>query len=602
MKEKIKTGLSPFLLILLLPMIINPFSGANPSEIPKYGFFLFIVALVTVLAAFAKNSKQNRIFKTNNKVFILGILFIGSAAISTAFSIAPHESFFGNYMSLKGLIEIISWFFFFLLAQSYFQKNQNIGTLFYGIEIVGIICALYGLSQKFTTDFSGILGAGQVFAGRIYSFFSNPNDFGQFLIFPFFATLANIADKQNRRKKIMFLHAFSIIIISISLLLSANRASILAIICGLFIYVLLNIKKLFTKIIACFIFASGSAITILIFFMSTRSINSRIILWWSSLQMIFEKPLFGYGPETFYAAVQPFISPKIYIFEQFLALPNHPHNETLALYLSQGFLGLAIYISILIILIIAALRTIYKKSPNQRIVKYALATLLATVITVQFSYLQITHIAFLLVSAAIIVVNSLPLDLNIDLKIIKIPAIICVTFFTVWFGTKMVITDQLLGTAMGYSITNVSRANEEFSKTLSINNLFTYPFDAAITLLPDPALIDLKRYGAITGYNYQYYSNAGILAYKSKQPEKALNNFNRAYALAPNSARVCSDQMSSAMTAGDFKNAKLAAAKCYNLLPDFIKTNTNPSPGGNEIDIYLKSNPVYFEIMKVLNS
>lgn len=616
MKEKTKTRRHPFLFFLLVPLIINPLSGANPSEIPKYAFFLLLLIIVAAYNLIKNTRPRENLIKGNRQITVLILLFILSAAVSTIFSISPHESFFGNYMSLKGLVEIITWAVFFFYALTYAREEDNRRDLLLGIEAVGIICALYGLMQKLTMDYTTIFSAGQMFAGRINSFFSNPNDFGQYLIFPFFATIANLADKKNRRKKIVYLHAFSIIIIAISTLLTANRASILAIICGLFIIVLLNIKKIITRIIVSVIFLGTVISAMAVFFISTRSIISRLILWSSALKMSFLKPFFGFGPETFHTAIQPFLQPEIYNQEQFLALPSHPHNEIIALYLNQGIFGLAVIIILFTIIIAAALTSIRQKKHQPGIQKYALATIIATAVTAQFSYLQITHILLFLISAAIIVSTSLPQNLSLKPGWLKYPATFLLVIFCSWLGSKLIVSDHLLGTAMGHSISAPKTAQIEFETVFAVNDFFSYPYEAAFTLMqrdffhnPDlrqTYLDRLERYGQITNYNYQYYSYLGMFDYAAGKKEQAIKAFSTAEELAPYASRVCSDFLSAAKDGGDIVNAKAAAQRCWELLPALIKQKDlkplPPEVTEHDLEIYLKSNPVYFEIMGAMNS
>ncbi|HRY91195.1 MAG TPA: O-antigen ligase family protein [Candidatus Gracilibacteria bacterium] len=609
----LKSILHPFNLIFLLPFIYNPFYGANPSETPKLSFFLIVLALLTAWHLYRTFGQKPLEFKIDKKLAILIALFLLSAIISTIFSFAPIESIFGFYMDAKGLIPLLCWTLFFLYAYTHFKENEYTSQSLILIEIIGLLCSAYAVYQKLTMDYSSIFGAGQLFAGRIYSFFSNPNDFGQYLIFPFFAALINLIT--NRQRQIRYLHIASLLLISAALLLSVNRASILAIIIGMIAYFFIKIKNRKAKIIGIIITAGSIIFGLVILLTSARSIFSRLLLWTDSLQLVFQKPLIGFGPSTFPSIIQPVLSPGIYSYEQMMALPNHPHNETLSLLLSQGFLGLVIATIFLSTILYYG----FKKATadNHSLLHFALITTISTIVTAQFTYLQITQIAYLAISLAIIciTIGSEKTSFNIKLNGTRYFIAPVIIFLTLFAAFKLTLTDNMLGKAMGKTFTDPPEATAIFEQLLNGYQPYSYPYDAYFTLLENQFFTDwelrtrarehLKQYGAITNYNYQYYSYAGMIAYADGNKSLATQEFETAEHYAPASARVCADNMSAAQEAGDIASAQKAAKRCYGFLPDFIKSASpaqlQQSPS-EEIRIFLKSNPVYYQIMATMGS
>ncbi len=615
MKKSKKISFHPFLLILLLPFAYNPIFGANPSEIPKTAFFLMFLAVMTIFSLFRDCGQKIGELRFNKKILIFTSLFVFSALVSTFFSVSPQESLFGQYFDIKGLLPLLTWILFFVYALMYSQESEDKRGLLFGIELIGLVCAAYAVSQRLTTDYSSVFGAGQLFGGRVYSFFSNPNDFGEYLIFPFFAALINLV--RNRKNKIMYLHIASLALISIALLLSVNRGSILAIVVGLVVYFFLKTKDRKARMIGGLAVLGVIIFGLIVFLTSERSLLSRFVLWAGSLRLFLESPLIGFGPSSFPTVIQHVLSPEIYNYEQMLALPNHPHNETLSLLVSQGLLGVAVAGTFLFYILSNGIKKALKENDN--VLHYAIITLVATLVTAQFTYLQITHIAYVIVSIALVCVISLKQEVSsfyrhtVRLNWVRLPLGLAIIFLMSYCSVQIAVTDHLLGKAMGMSFSSQHKSAKEFDQFLSANQPYAYPYEAYFTLLENsifsdssiraPAHEKLRRYAKITNQNYRFHAYAGMLSYADGNPVLASKEFALAEKAAPNSALVCATLMSAAQSAGDMQKAKTAAKKCYGLLPDYIKNAAAEELSPEQLntnDIFLKSNPVYYQILKLV--
>ncbi|MFA6027293.1 MAG: O-antigen ligase family protein, partial [Ignavibacteriaceae bacterium] len=174
-----------------------------------------------------------------------------------------------------------------------FKKKENQLLFLRGLSTVGFAMSIYSILQRLGVDiFSKEITA--IFDGRSFSTMGNPTSLGAFLMFPIWGEMALLSLEKNKRFKRKNI-AFLIIMIA-GLVFTRNRASILALIGSGFLYVLSRFKNnkkiligLITGLIVLFIgFIS-------IYGADTRSLGSRLTTWDSSLEMIKENPILGYG-------------------------------------------------------------------------------------------------------------------------------------------------------------------------------------------------------------------------------------------------------------------------------------------------------------------
>jgi O-antigen ligase len=620
-----KINYAAFSLILLLPVVMNPLGGGSISEIAKLIFASFVGAVLLGLFALMQTKKGAAVFLPDKKIIFLGLAWLGANLLSTVLSVAPIVSFWGNYNTPRGFVTatLIAIFFFLFFHHLRDKKQQTY--FLYGVEIVGVICSLYAIYQFLTLDYSFAFGAGRLFAGRVYSFFSNPNDFGEYLIFPVFAALTNLF-VSDRRKKIAkfipvnFLHIGALLLFGVSLFLSLNRASILAVFVGLIVFLALYHKKHFKKIIVGTLAGLTLAVVLIFPITGSRSLESRFLLWQNSAQMMLQTPPWGFGNDTFNTIIQPVLSSKIYETENLMSLPNHPHNEIIALWLYGGIISVVIFAAMLFCLVQIFFKRLKKEkenTPDKILLIGSISTLTAVFVTAQFSYLQITHFILLLVPLVIILNHSKKApskNLRFPGKILSLFALFVAIFF-VWFGFRMLSFETILGQALNNSILNPAQSVVDFEKLLQMKPPYAYPYDAAFTmqntqLLRDTNLADhyeshLDEYGKITNRDYQYFDYKGLLEYARGNRDEARTDYQRALSAAPNSMRVLADFAIAANKTEDFVYARAAAEIFIKLVPEYVKKVDNEDDESGKAAAqnrsrFMKSNPVYFEIMKIL--
>ena len=154
MALKLKFGfLSLFYLaIFFVPAVFNPFGGANPYEMAKQSF-LFLAIGIFLLLVIVKlwRARETKLF-FNKTVFSIFGLWILSYALSTIFSTAPIESFWGTYDRLQGFLTSAYYGIHFLICLQLFRDEKFTRAFFVVTILAGVFVSVYAVMQKFFPD------------------------------------------------------------------------------------------------------------------------------------------------------------------------------------------------------------------------------------------------------------------------------------------------------------------------------------------------------------------------------------------------------------------------------------------------------------------
>lgn len=318
-----------FTTIFLIPTYLIRFSifniPTNLLEILIYSTFISFL--------FEKPLIGWRGLYEKNRIYIFSILLIFSGLIISTFINQYYRDGFGI---IKG------WFFdplLFSFIMVTTLKNSDIEkiikTMFFSSVITSLIALQYFLFGKLTYD------------GRLAAFYSSPNYLAMFLAPSFFIGIYLIKNLKLAIEK--FVTLFSFFIILGALYLTYSYATWIAIILSLFLAEFIKRrKKVNWKIPTIFILLLAVIIATQLnnpkfknYFSERSSIESRMMIWKSSLKITRDNLFFGIGPGNFqnkYLEYQKY-------FPLYLewAVP-HPHNLYLAFWLQSGILGFSGFI------------------------------------------------------------------------------------------------------------------------------------------------------------------------------------------------------------------------------------------------------------------
>ncbi|MFH0969724.1 MAG: O-antigen ligase family protein [Patescibacteria group bacterium] len=310
-----------------------------PSYLVKFSIFgiptnvLEILIYLTFISyLFEKPHISWKELYKNYKVYIfpIALIFLG-LILSTLIN--------QNYREGFGIIK--GWFFdpllfSFVLINTVKNKKdiENIEKSFYlSAFLVGIAALQYFFFGNLTYD------------GRLSSFYSSPNYLAMFLAPAVFIGACFLKTKK-------FIMIFPAAIIIFVIYLTYSYATWTAIILSLLIvaFITKNISKKFilislTIILIAFLIQTNNP-KLKDIFSERSSLNSRSMIWKSSVLMIKNNFIFGIGPGNFqnkYLEYQKYFPPYLE-----WAVPE-PHNLYLAFWLESGLIGLISFISLIYI-------------------------------------------------------------------------------------------------------------------------------------------------------------------------------------------------------------------------------------------------------------
>lgn len=316
--------------------------------------FVINLAFVTFLFCVMFSSSQFFVFEELTKWYafitggllfgLLSILFVRSTKIDVDFIIIStiilvgyiliselsSNSMQGNISHLSFSVFILLFFSFRIIPPNYMKDFNSL------ILAICVIQASYGLMQ-----FLGISHTYKVF--NITGSFDNPAGFTACLVAGFpFCFLALNRVKWERRLAII-----ALVIITLAIVLSGSRASIISILIVSIIFIVNKYHNYFNLNRKC-LYGIGIAILVagvVLFFLKKDSAIGRILIWINSFEMIFDYPILGSNSGSFLRNYMLYQADyfRSYPNSQYIMLADnvkHPFNEFLLLTIKYGILGL----------------------------------------------------------------------------------------------------------------------------------------------------------------------------------------------------------------------------------------------------------------------
>jgi len=305
--------------------------------------------------------------KGNGLVLCLGAMLVWSC-ISCALSNNVEVSFFGDFYRIDGLMSYLAYAGIFILATRV-RSKKAVKVILNTISAVAAITALTVLLN--IPQVNNILGI-----ERIRAFFQNQNHYGYFLCMALPTTIWLYIDANTHKKGLYIVEAG---LISNSLIICKTLGTLLAAVLGLvllIVFVSIRCPKerksasLIITVIAAVLVVSSLGYwnvfgdvdrTVA----DVKTINENVlgtadteqqanldsvgsgrgIVWRNTLQLIKEKPLFGYGPDNLGAA----------LMDHGCKL-DRPHCEPMQFAAMLGIPGALFYIAGMIFLLAAFIR------------------------------------------------------------------------------------------------------------------------------------------------------------------------------------------------------------------------------------------------------
>jgi len=301
------------------------------------------------------------------------LAFIILVALSALWSVAPIVSILGSSPRFQGVLAHILFLFLGLFVATHMRHASGRKLVTCAIVSANIAVVLYGIVQMMHLDPLGEYWKLEAFLGRVFSTMGQPNTLGQFIVLTVpFVTLLWFLSTEHVVKMVW---GTLLIFNAVVLLGTVSRSAML----GIFVMLLASLPVLRNWVkdavktvkteqafILSLLIVLSTSIGLLFFaqrFALTmeqgRSASSRAVIWNATTQMIAERPI-GWGLETMAFTSPAFTGKELYKYVSLTTTVDRAHNEPLQVLQSLGAIGLLIYLSLLLSLLLAARSNIHR--------------------------------------------------------------------------------------------------------------------------------------------------------------------------------------------------------------------------------------------------
>jgi O-antigen ligase len=353
------------IVLVTVPLIITPGLLAYFDITPKLA--VLYLGLSLLLLFHARNVATARALVVSGTGRLFGGLLL-AAWLSAAFStvLAGHRTLaiFGSNWRRLGLISNTAILLFaFLTAAWVAADRRNLTLLLRAIAIAAILAGSYGITQYFRFDpllpvSSYLAGEGSSTIVRPPGTLGHADYFAAWLAMAVFSSLAltRIDEGVWARRAGVTVAVVGIV----AIVLSGTRGALLGVAAG-FGYLLLRIRPVPSR--RSIALAAGVACLFVAFVASPAGMmlrsrfrwsigdlkgGARLLLWRDSARLGLERPLFGFGPDTFVAEF-----PRVQSLELAQEYPDFfhesPHNVIVDAFIGQGAFGVAVFAGLVLL-------------------------------------------------------------------------------------------------------------------------------------------------------------------------------------------------------------------------------------------------------------
>ncbi len=356
------------LLALLTPFIFN-LKMYFPINSPKAFYFMAMVQVAffawLILAVHNKNYRP----KANLILTITG-LFIVFLIINTFLSHNPSLSFWSNYERTAGLLIYFHFFAFFLLLFSTLKTSKDWVLILGSSVSIAAVVSVIGMADNFE-----IISLGKAFQRG--STLGNTSFMGTYLLMNFFPALYLWLRKEGVWKSFYLLNLF-LILLGIALNPGGRAmkgALFVAMLVMLVLYLAFVYRQKIVRKIAKTVIVLGIIFFIVAGFMvfqednvirektlELHGMHGRLTVWDSAWQGFLEKPLIGWGLESFDFVFLKYFNPKMFLPEYGNEVWfDRAHNIVFDSLVTKGLVGTVLFFGIFAIAIFSLWRKYLKE-------------------------------------------------------------------------------------------------------------------------------------------------------------------------------------------------------------------------------------------------
>lgn len=379
----------PLALVIVLPSTFFPFIGI------KYFIFRLLVTLaaVSTLLGWAFENEPESLKEQFGPVLrspaTIGFMFLtGAILLATAFAYDPIAAFWSNFERGEGAFQFMHYLLFFVLMAGLFTERKHWKTMMSvsilaagGVALYGVLAAVapdafLGTYRSVDGNFVQRLLSGQRFQGSLGN---------AAYVTPYFFFIAAyivwIWSSAKTRVKSTIFAALGVILSGVFFILSGTRGAFLGLLAGLGVAALYYAwaEAKYRRWILGVILLGIIAFATLLGFRNNPMVaqlpgarflqldfaqvtaQTRFWTWNSAFKGFKDRPLLGYGPENFPVVFDKYFDPR-----HFSPVANsetwfdRAHNIVLDYLATTGIIGLAAWISFIVLIFVQIRRAIVR--------------------------------------------------------------------------------------------------------------------------------------------------------------------------------------------------------------------------------------------------
>lgn len=375
------------ILIFLVPIAVSNPSVIGIDALPlTYDQFDIVkVFVMRALVLIAGAAWLGGLFARGGKVRVtrvewLVLALLAWIVLTSVLSVHPATAVFGKYRRFEGLLSFMTYMGAFFLTLQVVDRPARIRSLARTLVVGGALVALYGVVQYLGLD-PASWGRLPFEANRAFSTYGNPDLLGGYLIFPLAISLALAFSESEQRMRAVYWGAFllvafcwlvafvrgawiggvvALIALGVAVVRSRTRytvvdwgfSGVVAVLFGIVTARSLStndaVMNVANRITSIFKFSEGSA-------------QTRFQIWQAALAAIRERPIFGWGADTF-RLLFPRFKPEAYTQTAgFLSVADNVHNYPLQLATAIGIPGLLMLYGLFVWTLVTSARSAFSR-------------------------------------------------------------------------------------------------------------------------------------------------------------------------------------------------------------------------------------------------
>jgi O-antigen ligase len=413
-------------IILLTPLVYLPGVVAYAEVGSKVTFFSLLVGVSLSLLAFLFLFKKEEV-KVGPVVWITG-LYTAVLALSTIFAVNFTDSFWGGAKDMNGLFLYLCLFAFLILTAVVLKDEEDWDRALTVSVGAGAVVAFVAYLQIFNL----------ISLPEKASLIGNSSFLGSYLIFNVFFALYLFCKRKD------YLYVALMVLMTLPLYFFASRAGLGAILGGLILFGLLWIsfksEKEKTKKVGKIILVGSTALVVFVSFLVFHPVDGglfneevgkienklrtsfydasdglRYIFWEQSVESFKEKPLLGWGLNSFQDVFLEYFNPEVLVEKQeIINTVGSPHNVVYEKLSAVGMFGLFAHL----ILLVSIPTLLWRSYIKGRVEFYAPAVFTAMITAYFFQLLTVydTYNNLILLFLSLGFVNFYSFDKTLKLK------------------------------------------------------------------------------------------------------------------------------------------------------------------------------------------